>query len=393
MAVLPNTQPVLELSCGKKKNGACGCAPPTNNLKTAIFYFLMALLGGGLLVIFDTVRGYQQDALQVQNLGMVLVLGFLTGLHCIGMCGGFMMSYIRYGKKISMSEFEMHFRYGVAKILSYSFFGGLFGLLGSFVYFSLNIRSIISLLGGIFLLYLGAKGLGVFVKIKPWAFLVKLQNRSDQISSPTSVGLLKGLMISCAPLQALYLIAASYGDPVKGAIMLGVFGAGTLPIFLFYGVFVGSLNRFQAKWADVITAGILVIFGILMINRGIALSGFSLSNTMATSIMLNPEKRLVSASTKEICEESTPQLLKMMVDKKGWGKKVIHFEYGKKARWEIDVKEITMCNRELEIPALGISKRLKKGLNVIEFNPGKHQTLVYTCWMGMLKGELKAKSD
>lgn len=300
------------------------------------------------------------------------------------------MSYIRYGKKNSMSELEMHFRYGIAKISSYAFFGALFGLLGSLVYISLNARSAVSLLGGIFLLYLGANGLGVFKKMKTWSFLSTLQNKSNQISSPTVVGLLKGLMLSCAPLQALYLVAASYGDPLKGAIMLGVFGLGTLPIFLFYGVFVGSLNKVRAKWADIITASILIIFGILMINRGAALGGFSVKNTISNLVETSPQKKLTTFVAQAECKKE-PQVLKMNVTKKGWSKKSIPFTYGKKIRWEINVEEITMCNKQLEIPALGISKKLKKGKNIIEFVPKEYQTITFTCWMGMLKGELIAQ--
>ena len=42
-------------------------------------------------------------------------------------------------------------------------------------------------------------------------------------------------MISCEPLQALYVLAASIGLPFEGAKMLAVFDISTLPIFLFYG--------------------------------------------------------------------------------------------------------------------------------------------------------------
>lgn len=280
------------MSCAKiqRGEGGCACVPPTQNAKSATFYFCLAVLGGFLFLALNTLKGYEQSALKAQSLGMVFVLGFLTGLHCIGMCGGFMMSYMRYGKQKQLSELQMHLRYAVSKVFSYAFFGAFFGLLGSLVYFSNSFKSGISLFGGFFLLYLGAKGLGVFAKFKKWRITDYVQRKSEQITNPVSVGLLNGLMISCAPLQALYLVSASLGDPLNGALILGVFGLGTLPIFMFYGVFVGSLNRLRVKWADVITAGILVVFGVLMIQRGIVFSGYMLSRseTLMMKLVENP---------------------------------------------------------------------------------------------------------
>lgn len=366
-------------------SGGCACAPPTKNIRTSTFYFCLALLGGLLFLAFNTVRGYEEEILNAQSVGMVLILGFLTGLHCIGMCGGFMMSYMRYGNENGMSEWQMHLSYGVSKVLSYAFFGAVFGVLGSLVYFSNSFKSIISLLGGFLLLYLGAKGLGFFARLKKWKFIDKIQLKSNEITHPVSVGLLKGLMISCAPLQGLYLVAAGLGDPLKGALLLGVFGLGTLPIFLFYGVFVGSLNHLQAKWSDIITASILVVFGVLMINRGMALGGY---NFTLTSI-----ERLATNGTPERCYEPLEgtQNLAMNATRNGWSITEIPYEYGQKICWEINVIELTMCNKAIEIPQLGIKKNLEEGINYIEFDPLHHESLVYTCWMGMMKGTFVAQ--
>ncbi len=370
-------------SC-QNKSGSCACAPPVENKRTAAFYFVMITLGVLLLVGFNLVKGFEEEALSGESLSMVLVLGFLTGLHCIGMCGGFMMTYMRYGKKKRLSEFEMHFRYSVSKVLSYAFFGACFGLLGSFVNITSDLKSLVSFIGGFFLLYLGAKGLGVFNKLKKWSFKLPINFNSSKISSPTSIGLLKGLMISCAPLQALYLISASIGSPLKGALLLTAFGIGTLPIFLFYGAFVGSLNSIRKKWADIATAAILIFFGISMVNHGMALGGYNFnfsSQSHAHTISDQPRN------------ENERQTLKMEADKNGWSKKKISYKYGQKIRWEIQVNRVTMCNKTIEIPKLGISKDLEMGMNIIEFDPGAHESLVYTCWMGMMTGEFIAEAE
>jgi plastocyanin domain-containing protein len=92
-----------------------------------------------------------------------------------------------------------------------------------------------------------------------------------------------------------------------------------------------------------------------------------------------------------VSESAEPQVLSMTANKKGWGKDVIYFEGGKKVKWIIDVKELTMCNKTIEIPALELKQDLVEGRNCIEFDPGNHGSLVYTCWMGMMRGEFRAK--
>lgn len=345
----------------------------------------MAIIGAILLIAFNTIKGYEVQALGSQSIGMVLILGFLTGLHCIGMCGGFMMSYVRYGKENGMSSIEMHTKYALSKIISYATFGALFGFLGSIVQIPTNVKSIVSLLGGIFLLYLGAKALGLFSKLKKYTFVKKNTSKSSKLSNPIWVGLLKGFMVSCAPLQALYLVAAGIGSPLKGALLLAIFGVGTLPIFLFYGIFMSTFNKLKSKAADIVTASIIIIFGVLMINRGLNLGGHDFKKmaffAKAETIPLYAVDAL----------NTSAQLIEMTADKKGWGSKELMFNYGQQVRWEIHVTEITMCNKTIEIPALGIKQELIEGLNIIAFNPGTHQSLVYTCWMGMLNGTFIAK--
>jgi sulfite exporter TauE/SafE len=363
------------------QNENCGCTSTSQktNWKESIIYFVIAILGGLLLVTFNIFKDYEEEAFNTQSLGMVFILGFITGLHCVGMCGGFMMSYMRYGKQRKMSVTQMHTKYAISKIISYSVLGALFAFLGSMVYFTTDFKANASYLGGVFLLYLGARGLGVFEKLKFPKVTDYIKMKSDRLSNPIYVGLLNGLMISCAPLQALYLLSASIGNPLDGAILLGVFAIGTLPIFLFYGVIMSSIHKLKGQWSDRITASIIIVFGILMLNRGMALGG----NTIHLPHVFDNEM-YVEASNLNIV--NAYQVIKMDADASGWGSDELRFQKGNKVRWEIDVSEITYCNRTIEIPKLGIKKELHKGLNVIEFDPLEYDELVYTCWMGMLTG-------
>lgn len=347
----------------------------------ALLWFLIALVGGGLVLVFNELKHYEEKALNAQSLGMVFVLGFLTGLHCISMCGGFMMSYVRFGKQKGLPVWQVHLHYSLAKTVSYTILGAVFGWLGSIVHFSSNLKASISILGGVFLLYLGARSFGMFKNLQGFSITHYVKHKSVQWSHPIWVGLLNGLMIACAPLQALYLVAAGVGSPLKGAIMLAVFGVGTLPVFMFYGVLASSFNRFQARWADYLTTTIIVVFGMLMINRGMAQGGYTLSSLYAAPV---PQQNIMGVYTQ-------PQVLHLGASPKGWSKSKMHYQYGRKVRLEIKAASVSHCNQTISIPKLGIECKLKRGLNVIEFDPGTHQQLVYTCAMGMMTGRLVAR--
>ena len=51
-------------------------------------------------------------------------------------------------------------------------------------------------------------------------------------------------------------------------------------------------------------------------------------------------------------------------------------------------ENLTSCNNAILIPALGIQKPLAAGDNIIEFTPQETGTISYTCWMGMIPGQI-----
>ncbi len=363
------------MPCPNLRNGDqnCKCAPPVKSAYSARLIFVMALVGGILFLMFNNFKGYEAESLNLKSLGMISILGFLTGLHCIGMCGGFMMSYVNQAKKAGMSSLEMHGKYAISKVLSYTAFGALFGALGSLIYFSNGLKSGASLAGGAILLFLGAKGLGLFRNFDKFS----LPLDTSRFSGPIGIGLMKGLMISCGPLQALYLLAAGLGSPLEGAKMLAVFGISTLPIFLFYGSVLSSMAWFKSRWADIVTSCIVVIFGVMMLSRGMALGGYS----------INIFDRSEEGIHQNDVFTDNDQSLYMEVGKRGFSRKHIYFQAEKPICWEVYVSKITNCNKTIEIPEFNISKDLELGYNYIEFEPQEQTQIPFTCWMGMMKGE------
>lgn len=57
--------------------------------------------------------------------------------------------------------------------------------------------------------------------------------------------------------------------------------------------------------------------------------------------------------------------------------------------FKADNSVLNGCNNTLVIPQHNIQLRLKSGDNIIKFTPEKTGSEIYTCWMGMVYGQIK----
>jgi sulfite exporter TauE/SafE/copper chaperone CopZ len=212
--------------------------------------------------------------------GLPFVTGLMTGFHCIGMCGGFVIGYTaRESQRESPSYVMAHLKYGIGKTLSYTAMGAAFGLLGSIVTFTPYLRGIAQLVAGAFLILFGLNNFTHFrffrvFSIRMPSFLSRFVFvESRKASSPFVFGLLTGLMIGCGPLQAIYVLAAGTGSMVEGAKMLFVFGAGTLPVLLSFGAMTSLISHKVSQRLLALSGVIVIALGLMMFNRGLTLTG------------------------------------------------------------------------------------------------------------------------
>jgi uncharacterized protein len=239
-----------------------------------IFAALLIIVGSIVFWGRSQMPGVMQQLNAQMSYGLLFVIGILTGFHCIGMCGSFVVNYARSAETRAQA-IRSHVAYGSGKTLSYVMIGAGFGLLGALITITPQMRGIAALLAGVFLLLFGLKMLNVWPALRrlnirlPAAFTREVASEIHQRKHPFVIGLLNGLLLGCGPLQAMYIMAAGTGDPVQGGILLFFFGLGTLPPLLGYGFFANVLSA-RAVSEMVRVSGILVIaMGIMMAQRGI----------------------------------------------------------------------------------------------------------------------------
>jgi sulfite exporter TauE/SafE/copper chaperone CopZ len=216
---------------------------------------------------------------------MLFSIGFLTGFHCIGMCGGFVVSYAEQANGRLQTALA-HLAYASGKTLSYSVIGALFGLLGAMLTITMHMRGVAALFAGVFLIVFGLKMLNIFPALRrfsfhwPKAFNRNVNKELHRPHNPLMLGVFSGLLLGCGPLQAMYITAAGMGNPTEGAKLLFFFSLGTLIPLLSFGVIAQFLPRGVIHHLVKVSAILVISMGLMMSNRGLKMtqSGYDLGS-------------------------------------------------------------------------------------------------------------------
>ncbi len=316
-------------------------------------------------------------AREEMSLGALFVLGLMTSLHCVGMCGGINLaqsaSAAQAGNKVSRANLL----YNGGRLISYTVVGGIVGAVGSVFRLSIPVQAGIQIFAAIFMALMAFNLLDIEF-LRGWFPTLpdSLRNRLMRHGTHSSfyVGLLNGFM-PCGPLQAMQLYALSTGNWQTGALSMLCFCLGTTPLMLGFGLVSGTLNRRFAKPVRIASGVLVLIMGMSMLINGLSLAGI-------------PLRPLTSNTADTAGNGSEVQTVQSELDWQGYPD--ITVRAGIPVRWVIhaDEEKITGCNNEMVIPALDLWVPLSPGDNIVEFTVDEPGVIPYTCWMGMLNGSI-----
>ncbi len=364
------------------------------------------LIGSIFLLLFVLYKffasGYVLPEVKIPELGdktnliLLFLAGILTGFHCVSMCGGFVVSYTAKNAVNGHKSFKQHLVYGGSKVLSYTIIGGIFGLIGGVISFSIGLRSWVAVLAGLFMVFYALSMFG-FKFFRRFQFNPKfLTNAAVSAGSsakgpykaPFITGLLNGLFIACGPLQAMYLYAMGTGSFISGATGLFAFGLGTLPVMLGFGSLTTVISHKTTAKILKVSAVIVLILGLIMLNRGLTLMGSSYSFDSLKERISGGNVNQLNVGTENtgVVIKNGVQEVNMDVGAGGYSPNSFVLKKGIPVKWNVNVKQLTGCNSELVSNEYNIDAKLKSGLNVFEFTPDKIGTFQFSCGMGMLKG-------
>lgn len=372
---------VSDNKSAKSKSGS------TDILGTIIVVFAVFVLlkHFGFLDIFNMFP----EAEAGMGYGMLFIIGILTSVHCIAMCGGINLSQCipqNVGESDNkLSVLKPSLLYNLGRVISYTAIGALVGALGSVISFSGMAKGLVQILASIFMVIMGLNMLNVAPWLKklnprlPKSIARKINKEKASNNTPLYVGLLNGLM-PCGPLQAMQIYALSTGDPIKGALSMFIFSIGTVPLMFGLGALSTVLSQKFTKKMMSVGAVLVIILGFSMLNNGLSLSGFN-------GIELS-DNGSDNSESNQVDTQDGIQLVTTNLSFRGYPP--ITVKVGTPVKWIIKAEKgsITGCNNRIFIPEYGIEKKLEFGENIIEFTPTETGTFVYSCWMGMIRSKI-----
>ena len=345
-----------------------------------------------------------ESMLSNASYAVLFIVGILTSIHCVGMCGGIMLSQsLSKESKSKFEAMEPAILYNLGRILSYTILGGIIGALGSVLSLSLSAKAALQIFAGIFMLIMGFNmaGFSAFRKLS-----IKLPSAACRIKNkprtPFLVGFLNGLM-PCGPLQTMQLFALGTGSPLKGALSMFIFAIGTVPLMLTFGAISGLLSKGYTKKLLKFSGVLIIVLGLIMGNRGLALAGVNINplsllkldssatSNSSTSSTGNKAATPSSNEGKAVLKDGV-QVINMAVGSRGYSPNVLYIQKGIPVKWVIDGKQLNSCNNAIAIPSLNQQYDLQSGENIIEFTPGD-KDFIFSCWMGMIRGKFKVVDD
>ena len=369
-------------------------------------FIIMGIIVFGFYLIIKNTIGFNFIPEITPNMGygILFVVGLVSSLHCIAMCGGINLSLCvsyKFDKEDNskFSKFIPSFLYNLGRVISYTIIGGIVGALGSVISISISGRATVAIIAGAFMIIMGLNMMNIFPWLRklnpriPKLFARKI-NSTKKDKGPFVVGLLNGLM-PCGPLQAMQIYALGTGSFLTGALSMFMFSLGTVPLLFGFGLLGSLLSSKLTKKMIKVSAMLVIILGLVMINRGFTITGFTLHSFAANTKSNNTTSNSANISTSENGATVNGDVQEIVTTLESGSYPPITVQDGVPVKWTIvaDANNLNGCNSEIVIPQFNIEQKLVAGDNVITFTPTKTGTFGYSCWMGMIRSTITVVAD
>ena len=206
------------------------------------------------------------------SFGALFLVGLSTSPHCLGMCGGILLSAC-HGGEGRKAQLGAALGYNGGRMLSYTALGAVFGVLGTVLTYTLSMKSMLFTMLGLIVALLG---------LNMWGLLPALPSLPNEAGTacrlpdklrrqtPLLVGLLTGLM-PCGALYAAWLCAMSSGSAARGAQLMLAFALGTVPLMLLFASLGALLPHGWTKYLRKLGAVLVTSMGLKMLIGGLLL--------------------------------------------------------------------------------------------------------------------------
>ncbi len=344
------------------------------------------------------------------SLPAFFLFGLLAGFSSCGALVGSLVlslssrwSLATVGKTKSPASLLPHLWFHLGRLITYVFLGGLLGWVGSALRLSPLVASFFALAMVLVMVILGMQMVGVrALQRLPLSFTGGIARqaagigRGDRKLGPFMLGA-STFFLPCGFTLTAQGLAILSGNPLNGALILGLFAFGTfVPLALISFTSARLLNSQRWRASFLKAAGVLVLFFALFTfnNQLNALGLPSLSNLLvapsSASAFMTSTKASVAVSLPPILDGV--QVLKMKASSRGYTPNALVVRAGVPIRWEIEDVGTSGCTNAIVSRNLftGESDLTLGQTSVVESTiprPGEYK---FSCWMGMIWGSIEA---
>jgi sulfite exporter TauE/SafE len=368
-----------------------------------------------ILILMDTPGEQDVSIATGSGLWSQIVVAFITGvttggLSCLAVQGGLLASSLAHQIEQDYLESASHkstrkqkqkplarnssalpiFLFLIAKLVAYTFLGGLLGWLGSFLTLSPMARAFLMIAIGIFMLGNALRMFNVhpifrYFSIEPPKFITRYIRRTSKGTdtfTPLFLGVLT-VFIPCGVTQAIMAAALGTGSAVLGAALLFAFTLGTSPVFFIVAYLTTELGARLEKFFMRFVAVAVLILGFVTLNSGLNLIGSPLSFNNLTSGLFPSSNDTITAS-------ASADGLVLNVRNGGYFPQTLRAAANTPVVLNLLTSETYSCARDFVIPSLKFYQLLPESGNVQVDIPAQAAgtRLFFTCSMGMYTGQI-----
>jgi len=208
----------------------------------------------------------------------LFLLGLASGVHCVGMCGGFVAAFSARRVIPIHAEGQRWRRlliFNAGRITSYSLAGAIAGVVGGQFALLLDAQTALYVLANLMFIAIGLHLAGVTslslvekLGAPLWRRLQPLAARAMS-GGAYPAGLLWG-WIPCGLVYGALSAAAFAGTPAGGALAMAAYGLGTLPWLMAGGA---AFNALQKRTTRAVAGATVLAFGVYGLAHGADLRG------------------------------------------------------------------------------------------------------------------------
>ena len=332
--------------------------------------------------------------------------GLLAGVSsCAALVGGIVLSMSKqwnslYSQEQSTSKkLQPHIMFNAGRVISYAVLGGVLGLIGSRLQISPKFTGFLIVAISLLMIALGLQMLGVkaFRKFqmghplglpKSATRYIANENNFQGKYMPFIMGALT-FFLPCGFTITAQSLALLSGNIFTGALIMGAFAVGTVPMLLFIGlssVKFSSKPHLAERFSKV--AGFLVLFFALYnISNQANVLGFTGFNNGVNLAQNQNQTKTVDVKDLAPCVDGK-QVIQMTASGSGDSPNYFKVRAGIPVKWEVTASNSLGCNGAIISNSLfdGTIDLTPGQVSTKEFTPQSPGKYRFSCTMGMISG-------